>query len=48
MSVSMTRLILYVRDVALLKSFYQTHFGLPLTEEIQDEWVVLNRTLAWR
>jgi predicted enzyme related to lactoylglutathione lyase len=41
MSVSMTRLILYVRDVALLKSFYQTHFGLPLTEEIQDEWIVL-------
>ncbi|MGA7817634.1 VOC family protein [Caballeronia sp.] len=41
MSVSMTRLILFVRDVALLKSFYQTHFGLPVTEEIQDEWVVL-------
>jgi hypothetical protein len=41
MSVSMTRLILYVRDVALLKSFYQTHFDLPVTEEIEGEWVVL-------
>jgi predicted enzyme related to lactoylglutathione lyase len=41
MSVSMTRLILYVRDVALLKSFYQTHFDLAVTEEIEGEWVVL-------
>ena len=31
MSVSMTRLMLYVRDVALLKSFYQTHFDLAVT-----------------
>jgi predicted enzyme related to lactoylglutathione lyase len=42
MSFSMTRLILYVRDVALLKSFYQQHFDLPVTEEIAGEWVVLN------
>jgi predicted enzyme related to lactoylglutathione lyase len=41
MSVSMTRLILYVRDVALLKSFYRKHFDLPVTEEIEGEWVVL-------
>jgi len=41
MFVSMTRLILYVRDVALLKSFYQTHFHFPVTEEIEGEWVVL-------
>jgi len=41
MSVSMTRLIQYVRDVALLKSFYQTHFDLPVTEEIEGEWAVL-------
>ena len=41
MFVSMTRLILYVRDVALLKSFYQMHFDLPVTEEIEGEWVVL-------
>jgi predicted enzyme related to lactoylglutathione lyase len=40
-SVSMTRLILYVRGVALLKSFYQTHFDLPVTEENEGEWVVL-------
>ncbi|CAE6824140.1 VOC family protein [Paraburkholderia haematera] len=41
MFVTMTKLILYVRDVALLKSFYQTHFDLPVTEEIKGEWVVL-------
>ncbi|WP_408505377.1 VOC family protein [Paraburkholderia sediminicola] len=41
MSVSMTRLILYVRDVALLKSFYQTHFDLAVTEDTEGEWVVL-------
>lgn len=41
MPVLMTRLILYVRDVGLLKSFYQTHFGFPVTEEIENEWVVL-------
>ena len=27
MRISMTRLILFVRDVARLKSFYETHFG---------------------
>ncbi|MFM0016488.1 VOC family protein [Paraburkholderia sediminicola] len=41
MSVSMTRLILYVRDAALLKSFYQTHFDLAVTEDTEGEWVVL-------
>jgi len=41
MQVSMTRLILYVRDVARLKSFYQTHFGFPVIEEISDQWAVL-------
>lgn len=38
---SMSRLILYVHDVAALKSFYEVHFGLPIVEEIPDEWVVL-------
>jgi predicted enzyme related to lactoylglutathione lyase len=38
----MSRLILYVRDVALLKSFYQTHFDLAVVEEIENEWVVFN------
>ncbi len=41
MRISMTRIILYVRDVALLKSFYQTHFGFRLIEEISGEWAVL-------
>ena len=39
---SMSRLVLYVHDVATLKSFYEVHFGLPIVEEIPDEWVVLN------
>nr|WP_277627257.1 VOC family protein [Burkholderia stabilis] len=38
----MTRIILYVQDVALLKAFYQRHFDLPVIEEIDDEWVVLD------
>jgi len=37
----MTRVILYVRDVELLKNFYQTYFDVPLVEEIPDEWAVL-------
>ena len=41
MPTCVTRLILYVRDVGLLKSFYQTHFDLAVVEEIQGEWVVL-------
>jgi len=42
MPLSMSRLILYVRDVARLKSFYQTHFDLAVVEEIENEWVVFN------
>jgi catechol 2,3-dioxygenase-like lactoylglutathione lyase family enzyme len=41
MQIAMTRLILYVRDVARLKSFYQTHFGFRVIEEIGNEWAVL-------
>ncbi|WP_370469641.1 VOC family protein [Caballeronia sp. SBC2] len=41
MPVLMSRLILYVRDVELLKSFYQIHFGFRVAEEIENEWVVL-------
>jgi hypothetical protein len=37
MPVSMSRLILYVHDVELLKSFYQTHFRFHVTEEIEGE-----------
>ncbi|MBV8464454.1 MAG: VOC family protein [Burkholderiales bacterium] len=41
MSLSMSRLILYVHDVERLKSFYQAHFDLTVVEEIAQEWVVL-------
>lgn len=42
MPLPMTRVILYVRDVALLKAFYQRYFALPVVEEIDSEWVVLD------
>ncbi len=41
MPVFKSRLMLYVRDVELLNSFYQTHFTFPVTEEIENEWAVL-------
>ncbi|OXI21423.1 VOC family protein [Burkholderia sp. AU15512] len=41
MPLPMTRIILYVQDVATLKTFYQRHFDLPVIEEIEHEWVVL-------
>lgn len=41
-ALQVSRLILYVRNVALLKAFYQTRFGLRVTEEIEGEWVVLD------
>ncbi|MDN7490909.1 VOC family protein [Burkholderia sp. AU45274] len=41
MPLPMTRIILYVQDVALLKAFYQRYFDLPVIEEIENEWVVL-------
>lgn len=41
MRISMTRLILYVRDVARLKAFYETNFGFRVVEEIDGEWAVL-------
>ncbi|WP_175965092.1 VOC family protein [Burkholderia sp. BCC0322] len=41
MPLPMTRIILYVQDVALLKTFYQRYFDLPVVEEIEHEWVVL-------
>ncbi|MGN4075077.1 VOC family protein [Burkholderia gladioli] len=42
MPIPMTRLILYTHDVRQLKCFYQTYFSLPLREEIEGEWVVLD------
>jgi predicted enzyme related to lactoylglutathione lyase len=41
MQFSMTRLILYVYDVDLLRYFYQKHFELGVTENIPGEWAVL-------
>ncbi|HGL6714621.1 VOC family protein [Burkholderia contaminans] len=41
MPLPMTRIILYVQDVASLKTFYQQYFDLPVVEEIENEWVVL-------
>jgi catechol-2,3-dioxygenase len=41
MSVSLNRIILYVQDVERLARFYQEMFGLPVIEEIREEWVVL-------
>jgi hypothetical protein len=41
MQIEMTRVILYVRDVARLKVFYEAHFGFRTIEEIEGEWAVL-------
>ena len=41
MQIEMTRVILYVRDIARLKVFYETHFGFRAIEEIEGEWAVL-------
>ena len=37
MSLALSRIILYVRDVPLLKAFYLTHFQLSVVEEIEQE-----------
>jgi catechol 2,3-dioxygenase-like lactoylglutathione lyase family enzyme len=39
-NVSLGRIILYVHDVEMLKAFYRDAFGLPVVEEIPDEWAV--------
>ncbi|HEV3430213.1 MAG TPA: hypothetical protein VG320_20225 [Paraburkholderia sp.] len=39
MQFSMTRLILYVYDVDLLRSFYQKHFELGVTAKLNAEGV---------
>lgn len=41
MNVSLTRVILYVQDVQRLADFYRDAFGLPVVEEIEGEWAVL-------
>lgn len=40
MPLTLARLIIYVRNFPAVKSFYLTHFELPVIEEIEDEWVV--------
>ncbi|WP_175845895.1 VOC family protein [Burkholderia arboris] len=42
MPLPMTRIILYVHNVTLLKTFYQRYFELPVIEEIGGEWAVLD------
>ncbi|MDN7935297.1 VOC family protein [Burkholderia metallica] len=42
MPLPMTRILLYVREAALLKAFYRRYFDLPVIEEIDGEWVVLD------
>ncbi|MBN3821301.1 VOC family protein [Paraburkholderia sp. Se-20369] len=42
MPIPMTRVMLYVHDVTLLKSFYRQYFDLPIVEEIENEWIVLD------
>jgi catechol 2,3-dioxygenase-like lactoylglutathione lyase family enzyme len=41
MNVSLNRIILYVRNVEVLATFYRDAFGLPVVEEIANEWAVL-------
>ena len=40
MNASLSRIILYVQDVGLLTRFYRDILGLPVVQEIGDEWVI--------
>ncbi|MBF5008235.1 VOC family protein [Burkholderia pseudomultivorans] len=42
MPLPMTRIILYVQDVATLTAFYRRYFDLRVVEEIANEWAVLD------
>lgn len=42
MPLTLARLIIYVRDFPAAKAFYVKHFELPVTEEIEGEWVVFD------
>ena len=37
----LSRIIVFGKDIALLKNFYQRFFSMSLVEEIPSEWVVL-------
>lgn len=39
---SLSRIIIFGKDINGLKNFYQSNFELPLVEEIEGEWVVVN------
>jgi predicted enzyme related to lactoylglutathione lyase len=41
MKLSLTTFVIFAFDVNLMKEFYTKHFHLAVTEEIKDEWVVL-------
>ncbi len=40
MNTSLNRIILYVQDVGRLTRFYRDILGLPIVQEIEDEWTV--------
>lgn len=42
MEIAISRIIIFTRDVTLLKNFYTKNFGLAVVEETPNEWVVLN------
>jgi catechol-2,3-dioxygenase len=42
MQVALSRVILYVQDVDRLAGFYQRIFALPVIEEIEGDWAVLD------
>ncbi|KVD24506.1 VOC family protein [Burkholderia ubonensis] len=42
MPLPMTRVLLYVHDVASIKSFYRRYFDLRVVDEIDREWAVLD------
>lgn len=41
MKLNLSGIILFVKDVEKLKSFYINNFNLELKEEISSEWVLL-------
>lgn len=39
---SLYRIIIFGNQLSLLKSFYIDNFNFKLTEEIKDQWIILN------
>lgn len=42
MPLHLQRIILFGKEIGLLKGFYQQFFGATVIEEIPGEWIVLN------